>query len=236
VFDLSLRNVGNAPDNVTFSATNEGGEMWPFDLSKEEAALDAGREASLNLTVRCPPRTRALRETAVRVTARSLSNLSMTSTVATLTICNLVRGIGFSAEPLQRSVRPGREAVFNLTLSPLGNSVEQLAVRVLGAPAGWEAHVTATRFSLDMNETAAFRLLVVPANDAPPGKTRLSAVATGSSGARANVTVVVEVLETSPGDRITLGENCLVVAALMAVLAAAAVAALEWGRRRRLSS
>jgi uncharacterized membrane protein len=126
--------------------------------------------------------------------------------------------------------------VFNLTLSPLGNSVEQLAVRVLGAPVGWEAHVTATRFSLDMNETAAFRLLVVPANDAPPGKTRLSAVATGSSGARANVTVVVEVLETSPGDRITLGENCLVVAALMAVLAAAAVAALEWGRRRRLSS
>jgi hypothetical protein len=236
VFDLSLRNEGNAPDNVTFSATNEGGEMWPFDLSKEEAALGAGREASLNLTVRCPPRTRALCETAVRVTARSLSNLSMTSTVATLTICNLVRGIGFSAEPLQRSVRPGREAVFNLTLSPLGNSVEQLAVRVLGAPVGWEAHVTATRFSLDMNETAAFRLLVVPANDAPPGKTRLSAVATGSSGARANVTVVVEVLETSPGDRITLGENCLVVAALMAVLAAAAVAALEWGRRRRLSS
>jgi len=235
VFNFSLRNEGNAPDNLTIAATNAGDEAWPFTLSQETAALVPGQDTSLNLTVRCPPQTRALREMAVRVTARSNSNNSMTSTIATLTICNLVRGVGLSADPAHRTVRPGREAAFNITLDSTGNAAEDVSLRVAGAPASWELHLTIARLTLDMNETKSLRLLVVPPKNAPPSKTSLDVVATDSTGAAGNVSVVVEVLDT-PADRISLEDNCITVAALMVALAAAGVAALEWCRRKRLSA
>jgi len=235
VFNFSLRNEGNAPDKFTIAASNAGDEAWPFTLSQETAALVPGQDASLNLTVRCPPQTRALREMAVRVTARSNSNDSMTSTIATLTICNLVHGLGLSADPAHRTVRPGREAAFNITLDSTGNAAEDVSLRVAGAPASWELHLTIARLTLDMNETKSLRLLVVPPKNAPPGKTPLDVVATDSTGAAGDVSVVVEVLDT-PAGQTSIGNSCIPVAALMAVLAAAGVAALEWRRRKRLSA
>jgi len=236
VFDLLLRNEGNAPDNISISAANEGGEAWPFTLSLEAVALGPGRETSLNLSVRCPPQTRALREMAVRVSAQSLSNRSMTGSVATLTICNLVLGIEIRADPLQRAVKPRKEAAFNITINLTGNAPDHLSLRVSGFPAGWEAHLTLSRLTLDMNGTRTVQLLVIPSKNAGPGRTSVRVGAAGSSGTQANVTVLVEVLETAPGDRITLEENCLTLVALSIALAAAGVAALEWRRRRRLSA
>jgi len=236
VFDLALRNEGNDLDNISISATSTGEESWPFTLSLESVPLGPGRETPLNLTVSCPPRTLALREMAVRVTARSVSNRSMASSVATLTICNLVRGIELRAEPLQREVRPAREAVFNLTVNSTGNAPEALSLRLLGAPAGWVAQLSSSRLPLGPNETRKLVLQVTPPRNAPAGRNTLRIEADGADGLRANATVVVTVLSMPRGDRTTLDGTCLTLAALLVVLSASVVAALEWRRRRRLSS
>jgi uncharacterized membrane protein len=160
----------------------------------------------------------------------------MTGTVATLTICNLVRGLALSAEPLLRFVKPGRETEFNLTLNSTGNSPESISLRVTGAPASWEAQLSIPRLSLDQNETGKFVLQVMPPRNAPAGRSTLRIEAAGSNGLQANVTVVVNVISLPGGDRITLDGNCMTVAALLVVLSAAGVAALEWRRRKRLST
>jgi uncharacterized membrane protein len=173
---------------------------------------------------------------AIRVTARSISNLSMTSTVATLTICNPVRGIVLSADPAQRSVRPGREASFNITLNSTGNLLQEPGLRLTRVPAGWDGRLSSARLSLDMNATGTVQLLVVVPRNAQPGRTTLSVIADDSTGAAGNVSVVVEVLDRPGGEILSLDEGCFTVAALVLALAAAGVAAVEWRIRKRRSA
>lgn len=100
-----------------------------------------------------------------------------------------------AAGPMNQTVTPGGQVVYNATVANLGTSTDTIRLSTSGAPAGWLIQTDPPEFALGPLENRSVQLLVkAPANAAPRtvAATTLQAVSLGS-GAVSQVAVNTQV-------------------------------------------
>jgi len=195
IFTMSVRNEGNAPDNILLTATRESGENWATVISNSTVSLANGASTSFNLTVLCPTNALANKETAVRVMAVSLGNSTMTGTVLTRTIANLTRGFESAFDPLERSVRPGQGCRFNGSLHNSGNSMESFGLGFAGAPADWTVRLSSSYIVLGAQGRESITVDVTPSGNALPGRYPVRISVSDSGGNTKETELTVRILQ-----------------------------------------
>lgn len=162
---IRVRNLGTGNDSVNFTLAKQVGQRFGFDAFLREPATDTtpardlvdengaairplqlgvGQTRLIQLVVRAPDTAEALPEIPFTVEGTSGSDASVRDQVSATVLLNAVTRLRLTAAADTLPVAPGRDAVFNLTLTNLGGAtdVELSRVVALRSFPGWEVNLT----------------------------------------------------------------------------------------------
>jgi len=134
-FNVTVTNIGNAPETVMLSA----GE--PARLSGKEATVLPGVPAILTLSFPVPAGDMAHAQHFLEVTGISSINSSIWASAGAVVVVNQLHLVRAELSPDRLSIPPGEEGNSTLVVHNGGNGPEVVAARLERTPAGWMSEI-----------------------------------------------------------------------------------------------
>ncbi len=194
-YSIDVRNLGTTPNRIGL-ALNGTVSGWTATLSTSEVFLDVGETNLVIVSVQSPS-TAPAGDYPVRLRGTSKNNTADHDTVWLTTTIRGQYGVRLAATPLDQPVVAEAFAFINLTVTNIGNDVDDISLAVTGAPAGWIASVSKSVVTLAGRTSAELSVIVKPPNAAPEGAAatlQITAESTGDPAKTDNVTAAVRVV------------------------------------------
>ena len=158
-YEVTVTNLGNAPDTFSLSASDVLG--WPLGLSQPSLSLPAFGSGSVSLTVTVPPGTPAGTSDTITVLATGTGASDFATCQAT---ASTVRGVSVSISPGYDSASPGSTLAYTVTVTNLGN-VDDAFDLSASDDAGWSLGISPTSLTLPAGASdVAILSVTVPAD------------------------------------------------------------------------
>ena len=142
VFDVTVTNIGNAPETVMLSTPE------PARLSVKQVTVLPGVPAKLTLSFPVFADELAQAQHFLEVTGTSSVNSSIWASAGAVVVVNQVHLIRAELSPDRLSVPPGGKGNSTLIVQNMGNGPEVVAARLERIPVGWMSEIEDAVFNI----------------------------------------------------------------------------------------
>jgi uncharacterized membrane protein len=193
VYNLTLRNLGNIPENVAITTETVSG--WNVSLDIDRSALGPGMNTPFHLTVTPGAYAAGGEEATVRV--RATPDALMSANISLDTVTHLLQEfrIRLGCTACVQGVNPGSLASFPVSVTNLGNGPDEVTVSLVGG-SPWTTYLEPSHFTLPRNATLYSTVVTRAPANSPAGDTlevEVLGVSVFYPNARDNITLKAKV-------------------------------------------
>jgi hypothetical protein len=164
VYQVTVTNQGNAPDEVSFSAA---GGIWEASIEPTILALNPGAQGSVTVSVAVPPYTLAGVSDSLTFQAVSTLDDEVSASLEFTTTADDLTAFTLDIPQASLSVWPGGTANYTIHVTNQGNGVDQYTFTIIGSQ--WSASVSPPDRALAPGESSFVTLSVAPPLNAVNG-------------------------------------------------------------------